>query len=864
MSDSATENLARLCAETEKAAQDGLAWFRKNPDRVAQQRPVLEKEFRLAAVEARKLQAAAKRPMAVGVYGLSQAGKSYLISTLARPPGKPLTAVLDQPRPFLAEINPEKEGEATGLVTRFTMRRETGPAALPVKLRLLSETDLVKVLANSWYCDAQDPIAAGAVKPEEIRAALEEAEAKAGPDSEEIVAEDVWDLQSYVEAEFRNIPTAEAFGVVFWDALAALLPRLPLDRRIELYELLWNRFPPFTQLLTRLLSRLRDLRFEQDAWAPISALVPKTDSVLDVDTLEKLADPAAPTIAIESASGRRCTLSRPELTALTAELQITMAELPWPIFESTDLLDFPGARARMAKNHAAEIGADPGNIGLYFLRGKVAYLFERYAAERELNSLLLCIKESNNEFSATVRQSIRHWIARTHGERPEDRQGVATSLFIVLTRMDMHFLPTPGRDPNGPSADLWEKRVQMSLLQPLQEAGGWLDAWHPNRAFDNTLLARNPERSAGLTKLEAGQEVAYHDGIEDRVKRWGADFAGQPMVRRYVADPERAWAEVFRRNDAGMSYLVERLTPVCRPIIKLGQVENQIRVRRAAMGRRLAEYHVSDDLAVERDRRLAALEPARIALFGAIESGRFGALLTRLHMAPEDARELLLRGAAETPAAAAPEQSAEERLRAMRRRGPATPTGTPAAPPPAGGREDGWGRALVSGWIAKLRRFAEDPVERDFFGLTGAAADALVAEVAAVARRTKLPERIAARLRRLHGSLRFVQAAEGRAIAAAFLVNETVNYLGHSEAGLLAEDRPVSADTGLKVFEPPPPVGPGFEVSEQQTAFGHDFGIDWVDALADAVDRNVRDRAGAGTVDLAANAELGTILRKLA
>jgi hypothetical protein len=197
----------------------------------------------------------------------------------------------------------------------------------------------------------------------------------------------------------------------------------------------------------------------------------------------------------------------------------------------------------------------------------------------------------------------------------------------------------------------------------------------------------------------------------------------------------------------------------------------------------------------------------------------------------------------------------------MRRRGPATQA-APATP--AGGREDSWGRAIVSAWIAKLRRFAEDPVERDFFGLTAAAADALVSEVTAVARRTRLPERIAARLRRLQGSLRFVQAAEGRAIAAAFLVNETVNYLGHSEAGVLHEDRPVSADTGLKVFEPPAPVGPGFEVAEQQTAFGYDFGIDWVDALTDAVDRNVRDRAGAGTVDLAANAELGAILRKLA
>ena len=134
MSDAATQNLVRLCQDTERAAQGALSWFRDFPDRVAAQRPVLEKEFRLAAVEARKLRVAAERPVAVGVYGLSQAGKSYLISTLARPAGRELTAELDRPRGFLADINPESDKEATGLVTRFTMRAEKGPDGFPVKL----------------------------------------------------------------------------------------------------------------------------------------------------------------------------------------------------------------------------------------------------------------------------------------------------------------------------------------------------------------------------------------------------------------------------------------------------------------------------------------------------------------------------------------------------------------------------------------------------------------------------------------------------------------------------------------------------------------------------------------------------------
>ena len=67
MSDAETDSLIRRCAETERAAAGALAWLRDFPARTATQRPVLEKELRLAAVEARKLKGAAARPVAVGV-----------------------------------------------------------------------------------------------------------------------------------------------------------------------------------------------------------------------------------------------------------------------------------------------------------------------------------------------------------------------------------------------------------------------------------------------------------------------------------------------------------------------------------------------------------------------------------------------------------------------------------------------------------------------------------------------------------------------------------------------------------------------------------------------------------------------------
>jgi len=869
MSDAAIQALVRQCEDTERAAQGALAWFRDYPERIAAQRPVLDKEFRLAAVEARKLRTAAERPVAVGVYGLSQAGKSYLISTLARPAGRELLADLDHPRGFLADINPESDKEATGLVTRFTMRREKGPEGFPVRLRLLSETDLVKILANSWFCDALDTEKASTGLPDTIAEVLGAAEREAAgqPEGGEVRQEDIWDLAKYCDNEFRGYADAQAIrSGPFWDRMAAVLPRLPLARRVEVYALLWNRFAPFTAVLARLTARLATLRFAREAWAPIAALVPKTESVLKVDTLDHLADAAQPQIEVMADAGARCTLARPELTALIAELQITMVDLPWPIFQATDLLDFPGARERTGMDPAMEIAARGNALGEFFLRGKVAYLFERYAAERELNALLLCIKESNNAFDATIRQSIRNWINRTHGATPDARARVETALFIMLTRMDMHFNRTPGRDDSMPSDDLWEARVKASLLQPLQEANGWLDTWHPGRPFDNTLLARNPGKSQSLSKLDGnGVEAAFLPGVEEKVARWGGEFAANPGIRRHVRDPARAWAEVFRLNDAGMEYLVASLAPVCRPELKLNQLTNQVAILRADMRRRLAEWHVGDDLEAEHRKRLEALRPALDLVEANGNTGRFGLLLQQFHLTPAEAREVLLRtlptpeaSRQAAPAATGAVSSLRDRLRAR---------ATPAAAAPAEGNGGGEvtqerAAALLSAWIAKLRRFSTEPGLHGFFGFDAPAADALVAEMVATAGRCRLQARIAEGLGRVRGGLRFDQAADRRAVLVSQLVNEHVNFLGMSHDGAFAADRPL-IEGGPPAFDAPPPPEPGFEIGEEPEPFGPLFVLSWVEVLADAVRRNVFDQGGAGMVDQRQNEALGAVLALL-
>jgi hypothetical protein len=150
--------LVQDCRQVGETLKQALSWVAdaENDGVVRQERSHLERQLRRAAFEVGLLAKAAERPMCVGVFGPSQAGKSYLVSVLARR-GHTLTAVFDGDRPeldFLSDLNPSGGNESTGLVTRFTIHKTATPPGFPVHLRLLTQTDVVKILCNIYYNDA--------------------------------------------------------------------------------------------------------------------------------------------------------------------------------------------------------------------------------------------------------------------------------------------------------------------------------------------------------------------------------------------------------------------------------------------------------------------------------------------------------------------------------------------------------------------------------------------------------------------------------------------------------------------------------------------------------------------------------------
>ena len=882
------EVLARRCLEVAKLADAAIAWvgYGENRDKVGADVTSLRREFRRSHIRVRKLANAAKRNMCVGVYGPSQAGKSYLISVLGRPKGGELMAAfdgVDEPLRYLDQINPEGQGESTGLVTRFTAARVPAEPGFPIKVRLLSEADVARVLANAFAMDGDgaEPAPSG----EEIEELLANAEAKVGDSMDPAFAtEEMWDVQEYVSGEFGRLAYFAPLRT-YWDRAAAAAPKLDPAGRAELLSVLWGRHRPLTELFLSLASHLKALGDAREAFVPIAALSPREQSIIDVQTLKELDGEAAfPTVDVRTASGASATMARGELTALVSEVIVPMAGMPWNFMKETDLLDFPGTRNRFTHDLADYLEKGEAPLAQLFLRGKVAYLFDRYVAEQELTSMLLCVGEGNME-AKDLPGLIERWIAATHGSTPEQRLKARCILFFVLTKFDTLLLESGGAGDDPRTR--FDRRIQNSMIEPFGKLpDSWLNRWAGNAPFRNTFWLRNPKYEATVIEYGEGREVRLRPDREDRIAELREGAVGSELVRRHFDDPDSAWKEAMEIDDGGVTRLAGALAEVCVPSVKLAQIEDQLDIQVRHLLRRLVSYYESSDI----DTRLAEKREAAGRLVDALDNcfdrNRWGELMEALmvdpaHIADEIARvpaDIHIVSDAEAARAGrpAPGGNASSRPRPGRSRPgggepavaerPASVKRAPAADPASQIRrttmEAFQAERALTVWKDILNEFLKRPEHFGGYKMTAEAADDLVAELIVATRRLGLEARIRTALERWNFSLLSERRALPASTVAASEINAFVARLGMDE--LDEADRPVVEFEGTSrpVFAEPPVQYAFRSLPDRPRSGAEDRFVDWTFALHRLFEDNARNVDGR-TVDTRQNRRLGEILEGL-
>lgn len=896
------DTLSTRCTDVARLSRAALDWINdpENADAIEGRAAHLPKLLRKSARRAERLGRAAQTKMSVSVFGPSQAGKSFLVSVLARPGDGRLTADFNGPGgrlDYISQVNPAGDGESTGLVTRFTMTKSPTPDGFPIRLNLLSEADIARTLVNSFYEDGD--LSEEPPSPEQLGSHFAAFQAKAeSAGTGGLDYEEVFEIADYVQKWVSK--SAYAFNLAsFWDEAAELAPKLSPADRGQFLSILWGGYEPLTNLYIKLARALATISHAEVVYAPLDALQPRETSIIDVNTLQGLFAPEGEDmLPVQTAAGQQGQLNRAVMTALAAELVFPMQDQPSPLFAETDLLDFPGARNRFEAPLTVTLRNPEEAVTNMLLRGKVAYLFDRYVSNQEITSMLLCVPDSNME-TLSLPGLVEQWIDLTHGATPEERAQNDCILFFVMTKFDKHLIDSAS---GAEDYERFERRMDASLLKGFGKVPtSWVHRWAGDAPFTNCYWLRNPYYPIeALIAYDGDVETGILPAKQQRVAELKAGCLQAAAVQKHFKDPERAWEAALGLNDGGVSYLIEELTRVCKPESKLRQITTQIENLAAKLAHELAQFHVSDDVEKRvEEKRLAA---ARIidALEQTLSNHRFGAFLKALTVDQDAVQDRISRvpasiritnavGAdtaparpAAGPAASPPRPGGPLRPGAPPRPGaparPAPPAAAAAAAPPdetaqhSNGAAPGPIRTMtpeafqadtaIAVWVEGLNRLREDEERLAVFRLEPDSAADLVTEMVHGFSRTDVRSRMMETLRQTSYGLTLDKQAPAAAIVCSERINDFVTMLGARNGGA----GPLMIDLGngqsRQAFAPRRGADSASGLPQDPRPASEETWTDWVFALDAMCVANAKDGEG-GSVNIEQNLRLGSVLGEL-
>ena len=546
------------------------------------------KEYRRKLSKIRK---ALSANCSAAAYGESQVGKSYLMSSLLSASDHPFVIESNgKEYSFIDDLNPSGGNntkiESTGVITRFTVRRNERMAKNQIKILNLSVVDLILLLADSYYNDIKIDLDT-ALSFEAINKELEMMSALWENKSirhDIITEDDIKDINDYIKEVIGN-NAAAIYQSNFCKTIAPVIQYVAPERWINLFSLLWNRNPEINRLFDTLINAYRKLDFRQEVYVPFDAVLRDKGTLLKIEWLDTVCGVSINTRPDEiytdvyDVAGNKIAenFSKGELSALIAELTF---ELPQQIasdrkfLNHMDLLDFPGARSR-EKYKEREIASV---LPKMLRRGKVAYLFNKYSRSLQIGSVLFC-HHNDQKAEPSIGETINNWIEENIGRDPEERSkmlgltnGIAP-LFLIATKFNIDLERTKtDRHDNPESLDKHWNRFD-TVLPEIIKPNTWLDKWcltsggtlspfrniYPLRDFfwsgKNGLF---DGYSDGMVK---SPEKAVHKYVDypDYLERLKESFLRHSFVTRHFADPAATWSEVATINNDGSKAIIRDL-----------------------------------------------------------------------------------------------------------------------------------------------------------------------------------------------------------------------------------------------------------------------------------------------------------------
>ena len=603
----------------------------------------------------------------IAAFGQSQVGKSYLMNCILKNgDGAFLVDAEDGQHNFVDEINPIGEGsEATGVVTRFssyTRNEAEYDIKYPIRMSVLSVRDMISIICDTYFNEFDDYTTLG---ENEILQLCNDWKQQYG-DKENMAqpmlsADDILNIKYYFKKHINN---AQVYSTKtpFFDTLALIIEKISQEEFVKVFSILWNNNEEYTRLFTRSIDILRRLSFRDYIYLPMQAVLhngTKEDTIMSVSCLKLLYtdnESMYNTTAFikEGNTWQQLgTFTKSELCTVCSEVIIKIGEkfistsgtfdtrmisensssqlsvklseaieggvaqketrmdnntgenrevVTMNVLKYADLLDFPGARAR--GNMLLIQIKDHDNLMYSFLRGKVAYLFNKYNEEKLINILLFCHHHKNVE-APQMWQLLDEWVKEYVGDTPDKRKvyikqlGVPP-LFHIGTMWNLN-LQNPDNETVGKTdksiSSRWKERFITQLVEGCFKKAGWVSNWDGNE-FQNCYMLRDYKFS---TPIYDGWEK---NGKETRLvidsdyyNRMRTLFIKSNDEHHLFSNPELSWDISSSQNNDGSLYILLQLAKVSAKInvVREDQIREQLKACCQIVFSIMRDYYKSTD-----------------------------------------------------------------------------------------------------------------------------------------------------------------------------------------------------------------------------------------------------------------------------
>ncbi|MBI6549580.1 putative virulence factor [Xenorhabdus lircayensis] len=882
------EQLKQAWCSVAEGAGQAIEWIedaRGNAPRLNTEADRLKLKLRRSRNTAQRLATAATRPMTIGFFGLSQAGKSYLISSLAAGKnGRLETQMGHHQLDFIEHINPPGGGkEATGLVTRFSRHASQSNPDWPIELQLFNEAEIAKILANAFIHDFNQEKIDWRYDEKRINALLAslngQRQSRKVPGMTEDAVVALWDyLVRHAEKSQSKM------ALQYWPMAVELAPWLSIDDRAQLFGELWGNIREFSDVYRRFAHTLQRLGGAGVVRAPLSVLVTEqngrlvqTNSIMNVDMLERLNKSNDVLVEVcpelEKGLSAPVSLSLAELTALTVELHVPLlSSTRERLFEDVDLLDFPGYRGRLGVEslnyfqNAAE-SEDSNPLAQLILRGKVAYLFERYTLNQEMNVLVVCTPSNEQSNVKDVGSVLDEWIRYTQGADAATRARRPSGLVWAITKLDLRITQELNKSEDM-LREVWGQGGMVKIT--MTERFGhfpWMQEWQPGSAFNNTFLVRKPRQATPFIMMQADSEVEFNQQTALKLALMKKTFLEDAAIQRHIASPEEAWDAMLQLDDGGMRRLADYLGNVSQRDIKLARIAEQLDETRHELveGNLHAWYQSAGAEEVGKKKQIS--DDILKALQN--RAGMLGELLVSLVPQRKALQELYMQEAeVEWPT---DDNKADESVASF---GIGSDfdlfSDTPDETVSVHSHEQEFAHRVIKLWINYLRTVPEQPNMANFIGLPRSIVEMLVDELITVIQRMNVEGDLMKVLENTEqAGVRREKMMERQVSRVMHLMNDFITWLGYQN--IPSEKRPASRfNKGQPIFARPDRKDPAlwkgderlYRLTNETLNYSAMFIFDWLIGLGEMIKENAGHSAGR-EITAAQNERLGTIIHRI-